>query len=229
MEKEKIQPTKTRLLVCMPGNQFSGAFIDSWTQLFGRLLMRGFKVVLSREFVSTLPVVRHRCLQASGAKGRRQSPFDGNYDYLLWLDSDQVFTEENFNQCYDTLRFHDEMKIVSGYYQYADMSGFAFGWLEDKDDFKHVTKGHKELIEKAKDAQTLIEVDWSGLGFMLMKKGVFEAIDYPFFAHPEFLMDTDHPDVLGEDLYFGAKLKAAGIPIIVNPLCRIGHEKAVIL
>jgi GT2 family glycosyltransferase len=213
----------------MPGNQFSGAFMDSWTQLFGRLLMRGFQVILSREFVSTLPVVRHRCLQVSGSKGRRQSPFGGQYDYLLWLDSDQVFTEQNFNDCYETLWLEPDKKIVAGYYQYADMSGFAFGWLEGKDDFKHITKGHKEVITRAKEQQCLVEVDWSGMGFMLMKKGVFEEIDYPYFTHPEFLMNTDTPDVLGEDLYFGAKLKAAGIPIYIHPECRIGHEKAVIL
>lgn len=216
-----------RIVVCIPGRQFSGNFLDCWTQLFGSLLKNGFQVKLSREYTCTLPIVRHKCLGVSGFGPRRKTLFNGEYDYILWIDSDQIFLPKHFEYLYADAE--GGLEVVSGYYNYADLSGCALGWIEG-DDFKHVTRETGELMKKAKDENRLVACDWVGMGFMLIKKGVFERIDYPYFAHPEQLMqEGTFLDVLGEDLYFGKKLKDAGIPIHVDPRVRVGHEKMTIL
>ena len=227
MEGEK--KAKPRIIVCVPGQQFSGWFLDCWTSLFGKLLIHGFQTVLSREYTCTLPVVRHRCLGVSGKGGKRQSPFNGEYDYILWIDSDQTFTFDHFMVLYANMQMNPDIKVCSGYYAYNDMTGYALGYFEEEDkEYKHlefdIRLVERDYMIRARSEKNLVTCDWSGLGFMLIRKGVFESIDYPYFAHPEFMLEKNL-DVLGEDLYFGKKLKEAGIPIYVDPRVYLGHIK----
>ena len=66
----------------------------------------------------------------------------------------------------------------------------------------------------------LINVRANGMGWMLVKKGVFEKIDYPWFG-----MINHH----GEDLSFQLRAKDAGFDSYVDTSIIVGHEKEVVL
>ena len=71
-----------------------------------------------------------------------------------------------------------------------------------------------------KDKTELIEVKANGMGFMLVKREVFDAILDPFEP-----LDPDQ----WEDFTFQQKAKNAGFNSYIDPQLIIGHEKKVVL
>ena len=65
----------------------------------------------------------------------------------------------------------------------------------------------------------LVEVKANGMGWMLVKRGVFEKIDKPF----------DPEGLRGEDITFQMKASEQGFRSYVDPSVVVGHEKSFIL
>ena len=62
------------------------------------------------------------CLGADVRRGTHQKPFDGkiDYDYIMWIDSDQVFS---FEQIQKLISYDKD--IVSGIYKMSDNINYA--------------------------------------------------------------------------------------------------------
>ncbi|OGS21048.1 MAG: hypothetical protein A2252_03910 [Elusimicrobia bacterium RIFOXYA2_FULL_39_19] len=134
------------------------------------------------------------CLGADVARGENQKPFDSKIDYthLMWIDSDILFSPAQFQALLD----HDK-DIISGIYAMQDGKSFATVKDWDEEYFKQngsfrfltveditrlaspdgVSSGEKQKLPDS----NLIEVAYTGFGFMLIKKGVFESMTYPWF------------------------------------------------
>ena len=56
------------------------------------------KVILSTAYSSNVFFVRSMCLKGNTLQGVDQKPFQGKlkYDYIMWIDSDQVFRPHDF-------------------------------------------------------------------------------------------------------------------------------------
>ena len=80
-------------------------------------------------------------------------------------------------------------------------------------------------IEKDK---SLIKVNYVGMGWMLVKKGVFESIKYPWFE-PIRKTIGGYTDFTMEDVAFCHKAIEQGHDIYVDPKIIVGHEKTVVL
>jgi GT2 family glycosyltransferase len=74
----------------------------------------------------------------------------------------------------------------------------------------------------------LIEVSYTGMGFMLVRKEVFESLEYPWFRPLEKRIG-DMVDFTMEDVAFCLKAKEKGFGIFVDTGVRVGHEKRVVL
>ena len=86
-----------RIVFCLPGNTFSDNFLKSWTELLMYLPKYGITPILSSSYNSVVYYVRNQCLGGSVLAGKNQHPFNGqNYDYIMWIDSDMVFTVDDF-------------------------------------------------------------------------------------------------------------------------------------
>ena len=81
--------------------------------------------------------------------------------------------------------------------------------------------------EDFQDKTELLEVDYSGLGFLLIKKGVLESLEYPWFK-PRFIEIEDKEDFAMEDVSFCLDTKEKGYQIFIDPTIRVGHEKLAI-
>jgi len=68
-----------------------------------------------------------------------------------------------------------------------------------------------------------MEVDFSGMGIILIKRKVFETIPRPWFAQPESNYEDNPMGVSGEDYYFSKKAREYGFKTYVHPLCSIIH------
>ena len=111
-----------KIIFCLPGASYSGRFLQCWTNLLAELPKHKITYGLSQHYMCNIYHVRAKCLGASIERGVNQKPFDGkvDYDYLMWIDSDMVFTPEDFFKLIE----HDK-DIVSGVYKMSDDVNYA--------------------------------------------------------------------------------------------------------
>jgi hypothetical protein len=87
---------------------------------------------LSQKYHVNRYFVCNSCLGGSSTGGKNQKPFQGkvDYDYLMWIDSDQVFKPEDF---LNLLKKAQETKvsILSGLY--LMQGGDLFATVKDWD------------------------------------------------------------------------------------------------
>jgi GT2 family glycosyltransferase len=70
------------------------------------------------------------------------------------------------------------------------------------------------------------------MGFMMIKNGVYENIDYPWFEPRFFEYEKDGKiirDFCSEDVGFCLKAKEKGFPVYIDPSIRVRHEKTILL
>lgn len=213
-----------KIIFCLPGNSFSGKFLDCWTELLGYCMKNGIQFKISRKESNNIYYVRNMCLGADLTRGENQKPFDGkiDYDYLMWIDSDIIFTPQQFQR----LLNHDK-DIISGAYMMAGGKNLAAVKEWNEEFFKKHGYFQFLLPEDIKKKEELIEVSYAGMGFMLVKKGVFESMSYPWFRPIEKKIGN-MVDFTMEDVSFCLRAKEKGYKIWVDPKVRIGHEKKVV-
>ena len=68
----------------------------------------------------------------------------------------------------------------------------------------------------------IIPISFSGLAFMLIKKGVFELMHFPYFT-------TDNPNIISETMSFCINLQKTNMQLYAHMGVVIGHEKPMII
>ena len=218
-------PKRIKVIFCLPASSFSGEFFDSFIDLIHYCYSKNIQFILSRHYSPVIYFVRNICLEGDVLRGRDQKPFNGESDYthMMWIDSDIIFTPQHFQ----ALLNHDK-DIVSGVYMMKGGKYFATVENWDEDYFQRHGAFQFSTLESFKDRKGLIDVDYTGLGFMLVKKGVFESLKYPWFQ-PVFHEIGDCKDFSSEDASFCKMIKKNGYNVYIDPQIRVGHEKRVIL
>ena len=126
-----------------------------------------------------------------------------------------------------------ERKIVGGWYCTEDGKTTSVAHWLDEDDFR--TNGgviNHETIESISKRRKPFTVDYTGFGWLLIKKGVFEheQMPYPWFAPKMQVFESGEvQDMCGEDVSFCLDAKEAGFEIWCDPRIRVGHEKTRII
>ena len=217
---------RTTVVFCIPGNKFTDNFLRAWTNLFAWCINNNINPILSSNYDSNVYYARQKCLSPDVLKGKHQKPFNGklDYDYLMWIDSDMVFTPEQFKALLDMNK-----DIASGIYKMADQAQYAtvekYNTQEYKDNGKF-TFLNDELLANKPDT---FPVEYTGFGWMLIKKGVIESMEYPWFR-PEWMnFGNGIEDFTSEDVGFCINAKKKGYKIYVNKKVHIGHEKSLII
>ena len=91
--------------------------------------------------------------------------------------------------------------------------------------------GSDRLVVKkdfAQDSRGLLEVDFCGFAFILLKRGTMEAVGYPWFRE-RYLERGEWKQTLSEDIAWCANARDAGKHIYIDPLVRIGHKKKTVI
>jgi len=215
------------IVFCLPGKSFSGKFLYCWTQLVGFCQQNGINLILSQRYNSNVYYVRPQCLWANVLRGKKQIPFNGDvqYDYIMWIDSDVLFTPDHFV----ALLKHDK-DIVAGMYPME--GGTHYPIVQNWNEEYFLKNGTFEFLEKESpivQVGELFESSYSGMGFMLVKKGVFETIEYPWFAPEFFEFGNGVVDFCSEDAGFCRKAQANGFKIWIDPKVIVNHEKTTVL
>lgn len=239
-QPQKSEQKKINVIFCIPGREFSNNFLISWSELFAYCFTNNINPYLSTAYDSNVFFVRNKCLGGNIMNGISQKPFQGSieYDYIMWIDSDQVFNVEMFKR----LMSHDK-DIVSGMYLMNDMQHFAVvtsmdnNYLIKNGSYEFLSREKlQEMKQKQKEENTssLISVSYCGMGFMLIKHGVLEKLSYPWFKPTTTtIQDTSGNIVIqdynSEDFYLSVALRKLGYEIFVDTDIIVGHEKKIVM
>jgi hypothetical protein len=214
-----------RIIFCLPGTNFSGKFLDCWTNLLIYCIKQKIQFALKRGESSVVNYARTMCLGANVLRGENQLPYNGQIDYthLMWIDSDMIYTPEDFQKLIDS-----DKDIVSGLYLMENGQNYAA--VKELDENYFLDYGSFHFLQKDEIPLKLFEVAYVGMGFMLVKKGVIESMKYPWFEplNQRFL-NSDIVEFTSEDVAFCMKATDTGHEIWVEPSIKLGHEKKIII
>lgn len=215
-----------RVVFCLPGSTFSHRFLMCWSELILWCLHNNIDIRVSCRQSSNVYFVRSMCLAADVLKGPNQAPFGGEmeYDYIMWIDSDQVFNPEQFAKL-----LNHKKDIVSGLYMMADCQHYACVKDWDIDHFKKTGTFKFLTPGDIKGKKGLMEVAYNGFGWMLIKKGVFENLEYPWFKGIDWDLGNGVIDFSSEDASFCRRVIEKGYKVFVDPEVIVGHEKMMVL
>jgi GT2 family glycosyltransferase len=229
-------PNKT-VVFCTPGNSFTKDWVGCWTDLMFYCAQNRIAVIHQPAVHHNIHMVRDMCLGVNmGHKGQLPMNEDCAYDYLMWIDSDQVWENSDFQKLLDA----DE-DIVAGWYKLAgsEGKGVCAGWYSEKvlrerygmpclttTTLEAMKANEKGLIDLAAEGAEH-DHPWVGMGFMLVKKGVFEKIPYPWF-YDDTVRTGDVITTKGDDISFCGKAHQAGYKIHLHKGVKIAHQKLAI-
>lgn len=252
------QEKKTRVIIGLPGDHFTQAFLLSWTQALHVLIASNrYEIIVSPGKSSFVPFARMQTLGLDVRRGKGQKPFNGQpYDIYVSIDSDVVFSASQLIELIECTKIHP---VVSGYYMMSDNKHFAvvkdwnkeyfakngtFQFLEPKDTeedmkaFVDELEERKAAEEAKKEVKPISEpkfkkVSYAGMGFFACRKEVLDDLQYPYFNRElQRIRGADGVemmDMCSEDVAFCKNIEDAGYDIMMNTRLRVGHEKAVIL
>ena len=233
------------IVFCLPGRGVSYTYLKNFVQLCFDLVQNGCSIQISQDYSSMVNFARCKCLGANVLRGPKQKPWDGKlkYDYQLWIDSDIVFDSTKFWQLCDMAipadavnedGSVDESKkraICAGWYCTEDGKTTSVAhWLEEDDFRSNGGVMNHETIESISKRRKPFTVDYTGFGWLLIENGVFESLEYPWFAPKMQVFESGEvQDMCGEDVSFCLDAKEAGFEIWCDPRVRVGHEKTRII
>jgi len=151
-----------KLIVCLPGNNFSGQFLDHFIAFYNWCIRNNIHIMVCR---------RESC---------------------------------------------------NIYYVYATVENWDENHFLKYGSFEFLTT---ELINGRKNPFT---VDYTGFGFILVKKGVFESLKYPWFR-PLWKQFGNVTEFTMEDVSFCHMVKDLGYKVWVHPQVVVNHEKKILL
>ena len=225
-----------KIVFCLPGRGCSYIFLKNFVQLCFDMVQNNMSIQISQDYSSMVNFARCKVLGANVLRGPKQKPWDGKleYDYQLWIDSDIVFDTAKFWQLCD-LAFpadavEDETKkngIVAGWYATEDGSTTSVAhWLEEDDFRKNGGVMNHETVETMSKRKKPFTVDYTGFGWVMIEHGVFEKLEYPWFAPQMQVFESGEvQDMCGEDVSFCLDAQKADFEIWCDPRIRVGHEK----
>lgn len=213
------------IIFCLPGSHYSGRFLVSFTELILACKQVGMNPIISQDYSSMVNFARCKVAGANVTLGKHQAPFGGkiDYDYMMWIDSDIVFKTNDF---FKLLNMNKD--IASGWYT---QPGGSTPVVEKMDDEHFKKYGSYQFIssKEMKERTSVFKADYIGFGWVLVKHGVFESIDYPWFAPKMLQFDENTFEMCSEDVSFCIDARKMGYNIWVDPTIKLGHEKIQVL
>lgn len=207
------------IVLCVPGQTFSINFMRSWTDTILECRKQGIPLIISWATGANVYQVRNNCYQNISKM---------KYDYLMWFDSDQVWRVKDFFTLLDTMRKNPGIQMLTGVYPMvaegkADMTTICSLTKDENDIVTNRLLSRDEVIS----LPPLAMVDASGLGFCMMRYGVMEKLEFPWFRPVPVIDKRTGKDIyfFSEDISLFMTLKKLGINLICATKIHIGHEK----
>jgi hypothetical protein len=211
--------SETRLAICVPGKRFPTVVIKSIINLITHLHARKIEYRIYNEFSPNIYDTRNLIVE-SDCNYNNPNIFDGfDYTHSLWIDDDISFTPD---QVFNLLK-HD-VDIVSGLYIMSNNTQYAAVQFWDESFF--AKNGYFQFLnrEDIKNSKGLMRVEYIGMGFCLIKHGIFESIKGPWFNTRFFKIGKTY-DFCMEDVGFSKNALDEGYKIFIDTNTIVTHNK----
>jgi hypothetical protein len=236
---EKLPQQKIDYIFCQPGNPSSGPQALALEAARTNLARTGKSIGIMPAYCSDVYAVRNGCLGGDGEKVT-QKPFQGEWDYdrIIWVDSDNIVTTDQIKKL-----IARDVDVIAAWYRVYAMGDVnndnlaCCGKWECEPRIPGVSPGVNKstaytvggMLEFAKKGD-LIEVNYVGMGLMIIKKGVLESLEYPWFIGWPIEYEKDgelYRGMVREDAGLCRRLQEKGYKIYVDPCVNIKHLKPV--
>ena len=207
---------KNKLVICIPTHGSVSAL------LFGQWI--GLSAWCSKKNIPIVTVENRthndarNWLATAGGGFQKPNLLIDQMDYILWIDSDQVFTLKDIQTILSC-----KSKFCTGWYLKGDTPMVA-RWDEET----FLKTGSMAFLSKGELEQSkgkLIEVSYCGFGFTKTHTDLFRGLTYPFFRN-EVVQIGDYQENVSEDATFCLYVdKYLDIKPKVIADLKIGHLK----
>jgi hypothetical protein len=203
-----------------PGDKFDVGWCDTGL-VYGDFAFSIFKTFISKQNKFLFPNYFHRNKGVQIAC-QRQEIIDNWYttsdsEWFLFLDSDIVLNLDAVEKLF-TAADKDSAPIVTGVY-------FRVGTDKGRTLLPVVYRDDREL-HPLPDTNSLVKVDYAGLGFCLIHKSVITKLKEKYgklnLFNEYFGEDGSY---IGEDVSFFDKVKSIGIQVYAHTGATVGHIK----
>lgn len=220
-----MEQTKKNIIFCIPGHTFSNRFLSCWTNLVFWCIKNNINPILSTGVDSNVYFVRSKILGGSTLRGVNQKPFNGtvNYDYIMFIDSDVIFKPEDLEKL---LLMNENIccgaYLMNGGTHYPIVKEFNNKYFLENGSFEFLS------LQNLREYKEPFNVEYCGMGFMLIKKNIIEQLEYPWFYAKMFDFGNNIKEFTSEDVSFCMSLTKKNYNIVINPQVRVGHEKTIV-
>ena len=203
------------VVIATPGFSMDAEYVKALMATCERLVDEGISFTFLSEYSSFVPHARE-----ATAMGGRELRYDKKqiaggkftYDKIFWIDSDIVWTPEDFLKLY----FAD-LDVVSGLYLLDDEKSVP---VQVVDGFVRLEKANVKFLEKTFQAGAV------GFGFVCIKSGVFETMPRPWFKLARLNRGDERPELMvGEDFSWCYSAIENGFKIWVDATVQVTHRK----
>jgi hypothetical protein len=229
---------KKKIIIGIPGDNFSSKFLIAWTGLLNTLWESGkYEVTISPGVSSFVTFARMQTLGLNNLKGFDQKPFDGiDFDIWITLDSDIIFTPGNIIKLIESTNEHS---VVSGVYRMTNLKNLAtvvnwdINYFKKNGNFEYLTVEQLDDYNKNNKNNNFMKVSYTGMGFMAVTKEALYSMTYPYFnSELQEIIGNDGKiirELVSEDVAFCKNLEKNGHPIYIVTDLRVGHEKKLLI
>lgn len=158
---------------------------------------------------------RNRLAGGDNSHGADQKPWE-DFTHFFSIDSDIIFDPWHFAKLLTSSH-----AITSGVYYGKNQHKLPVAYSWDEEFFKQ----HNAMptIDPAQSTSGgVMFVDLVGMGFCVIKREVFEKLQYPWFTTEQFTIG-DVTDLLSEDTSFCRRATEAGFSLVLDTSVRLGH------
>lgn len=189
-----------KIIFCLPGQTYSREFLLAWTELMMQANAKGHQIMVAQN------LTRQQCIAVG------EGPFQGqDYDAAMWIGEGTIFKTEDFFNLLESPH-----NVTAGIYMREDCQTFDV-IREFTNDFP---RGKYLRPEDIVGAPQYVPVDYAGMNWMLVRKGIFEKLPYPYI--------WSEPTESSEEKVFSKCAGPLG-PVYIDTKIRVGNQKRMIL
>ena len=212
---------------CIPGAHQSWEFTKSWTKVVHHMAKNDISFHLIQERGGDIYHIRNILVSRDLPIPWEMMPVFGGepYDWMLWIDSDMGgFDFSHIQKLIDA-----DKDIITGVAPIGPTGRSAIGQYGYDDYGQSSVQFYNLLVmDKQLDPNVPVEVGFCGYAFLLVRKGVFEAMEYPWFRYTpqEHAGQKSGPS---EDIGWCIRAREAGFKVWMHPGVKVTHNKELCL
>ena len=224
-QQEKQAEKQKVIIFCIPGSTFNSRFVLGWSELLLKCLLNNYRPVLCQENDRNIFIERNKCLGGNILQDNKdQKPFQGSaeYDYIVWINPNVIFTFEDLEKL-----LKSDYDVTSGVYTLSvpgDITNvvqkFDHKFYKEKGTFNFLT--NDEIVKMDKIDNRYFEADFVDFGWVCLKKGISEKIEYPWF---EPYTKEDRVSLFTDSYSYCKKLKEKGVKIMIDSNIKMNYSE----